>query len=977
MTQRRCYGCMQMITEDICPHCGAAGYEDNATDQLPVGTMLRERYLMGRVLGQGGFGITYIGLDTQKDEIVAIKEFFPRAMVNRNISRSTMVQVNLPKLEESFAYGRDRFLREARILEKFLEIPEIVDIRDLFSENDTAYIVMEYVRGIDLREYIDRRGGKLSVEETLKLLEPIAYALDMIHQEGLIHRDVSPDNIMLQPRGRAKLLDFGASRDAGSSDADKDLTHSTETILKHGFAPMEQYNRRGNLGPWTDEYSFCATVYYCLTGEVPPEAPSRIIEEESIGWDKIPGLNQRQREALEKGMAIRAKERFGSMEKLHRALYAPELRGNPDPKPEEKDEKKDKKKDRKKKSVLPALLGTAAVLVACLGIFFGIRLMRAGAESAHANQLLQTAPSTQAETVEATEPTAATQIPATTAPVQTEPVETQPPETIPPETVPKETEPLPPPDALWGNNVLASSPFEKLGIGKDQVKTVSFRDTLNKAPDTALDVSHDGDGSVKAWNVNGNVTFAGEGGINGAKAAASLFNSCRNLTAVTFAGAFHTDTATDLSEMFANCGSLKSVDVATLNVANAKSMERMFFNCSTISWLDVNSWDVSRVRDMSAIFSGCHSLINLYVSNWDVSGVEEMDSMFSYCRSLRTLNVRTWDVSGAKNMQAMFAYCDVLNGLEVSQWDVSSVTNMGNMFEFSEALAKLEVGSWDVSSVTNMGYMFHNCLDLKNPDVSNWDVSSVVNMNSMFDNCEVLSKLDVSGWDVSSVTDMGSLFSGCLYLNGLDVSGWDVSGVKNMSYMFYNCGYLKALDVSNWDVSSVMDMESMFTFCGVLKKLEVGNWDVSKVTDMRGMFSYCEVLSKLDVSNWDVSQVTNMSAMFNHCRTLNELAVAEWNVSKVTDMSSMFYCCYTLQVLDVSRWDVSSVWNMRRMFMHTNAIRDLNTSEWDVSGVSNYDEFMNLGKSVNGKPWKDMFTKVAQTITADAPAQPQSTEAAE
>ena len=145
----------------------------------------------------------------------------------------------------------------------------------------------------------------------------------MVHQADLVHRDISPDNIMLHPRGGAKLLDFGAVRNVEGAEAGVDMAHSTEAILKHGFAPAEQYKSRGGLGPWSDEYAMCATVYYCLTGRIPPQAVERMLEDVEVSFD-FPGLPAHQRKALEKGMAIRSKDRHGSMKKLMEALFPAE-----------------------------------------------------------------------------------------------------------------------------------------------------------------------------------------------------------------------------------------------------------------------------------------------------------------------------------------------------------------------------------------------------------------------------------------------------------------------------------------------------------------------------------------------------------------------------------------------------------------------------------------------------------------------------
>ena len=316
-----CISCQGHIDSPVCPHCGYPVRPQNESHQLPVGTMLRNRYQVGKVLGQGGFGITYVGRDTLLETTVAIKEFYPSGMVNRRNDVSTRVECLTEKMAPHYARSKERFLREAKALVRFRSIPEVVDLLDFVEENDTAYIVMEYVRGVDLAKYIGMKGGKLSPQETFRLLRPVMEALAKVHKGGIIHRDISPDNIILDPMGGAKLLDFGAVRAVEDPDVEKGLSKSTEAILKQGFAPIEQYNTRGSLGPWTDEYAMCATVWYCLTGKVPEEASIRMSEGIDPDWSTIEGLPKHQQKALEKGFSCRARDRYKTMDELLADLF--------------------------------------------------------------------------------------------------------------------------------------------------------------------------------------------------------------------------------------------------------------------------------------------------------------------------------------------------------------------------------------------------------------------------------------------------------------------------------------------------------------------------------------------------------------------------------------------------------------------------------------------------------------------------------
>ncbi len=278
-------------------------------------------------------------------------------MINRECSVSTTVSTYGGGGEASFLHNRERFLQEGKTLAKLGSIPGIVKVSSMFEENGTAYIVMEYVEGVDLRRFVQMAGGRLGVQQTLTILKPIMEALQKVHKAELVHRDISPDNIMLLPDGSAKLLDFGAAREVLAAGTEKELAQSTEAVLKHGFAPIEQYQKRGALGPWTDVYALCGTIYYCLTGKVPTDAPERMVENLEVGWDAIPGLTQGQAELLEAGMALRARDRLRGVEAFLQGLYEPR-----EPKEEEIQEKQTAA--GKKRKIKPILAGAAALITA-------------------------------------------------------------------------------------------------------------------------------------------------------------------------------------------------------------------------------------------------------------------------------------------------------------------------------------------------------------------------------------------------------------------------------------------------------------------------------------------------------------------------------------------------------------------------------------------------------------------------------------
>lgn len=311
----------------ICPHCGYDMCTASAPYVLPAGTVLQGQYLVGKVLGQGGFGITYMGWDIRLNTPVAIKEYYPNGIVMRDCVHSLRVTNCEDSSSTLFEGNRKRFLREARSLAQLSHIPEVVHVRNFFEENNTAYIIMEYLSGRTLKNYVQGLQRTLTLQETFQILQPVMRGLSKIHGHGIVHRDISPDNIMLTREKTVKLLDFGAVRDVREAGVEKDLTKSTETILKQGYAPMEQYQKKGALGPWTDVYALCATIYWCLTGSVPSDAPGLMMEEAEIPWDQIPGLTAAQAEVLASGTRLLPRNRIRSMEeleqKLSEALTAP------------------------------------------------------------------------------------------------------------------------------------------------------------------------------------------------------------------------------------------------------------------------------------------------------------------------------------------------------------------------------------------------------------------------------------------------------------------------------------------------------------------------------------------------------------------------------------------------------------------------------------------------------------------------------
>lgn len=316
---------------------------------LPIDTVLNDRYIIKKVLSKGGFSITYIAHDKTLNMSTVIKEFMPKDMLERSQGTTELI-VRYDEMQQSFAMGAKNFLDEARIVARFADCEGVVSVMDYFAENNTAYIVMPYIQGTTLSEFIPQSGG-LSQQETIEMLKPVIKTLSKVHKAGIIHRDISPDNILITKDRKAILLDFGICMPIESKS--KEAVQEKPTSLKHGYAPPEQYCYKGIQGPWTDIYSMAATMYYCIEGKSPLPAVNRMHQSKDIIIRK--DINP----AIHKGLNLLSKDRFISMDAFLKALDA-----------------KGKKTEMKKVLKVVAAAGVVIVAFAAGFIFNGIMQSR-------------------------------------------------------------------------------------------------------------------------------------------------------------------------------------------------------------------------------------------------------------------------------------------------------------------------------------------------------------------------------------------------------------------------------------------------------------------------------------------------------------------------------------------------------------------------------------------------------------------------
>lgn len=301
-----CENCFSEITSEPCPVCGCSP-QDHISDPtvLSSGSVLQGRYAVGRVIGKGGFGVTYLAYDIKHDEKIAVKEYYPYGIALRN-PESTIVSVSTEEAADIFKSGAEKFYDEARLVAAFNGNPSIVSVYDFFYENDTVYYTMEYLEGQTLKGLVEKN-GIITAAQAVYIAEKVSSALMTAHSANILHRDVSPDNIMICNDGKVKLLDFGAARQVVAN-----ASQSLSVILKQGFAPLEQYQKKGRQGPWTDIYSLGATLYFALTKDIPDDPMTRFESDDEYSSNKY-SIEQPLWEIIRKATMLRIEDRYSNI----------------------------------------------------------------------------------------------------------------------------------------------------------------------------------------------------------------------------------------------------------------------------------------------------------------------------------------------------------------------------------------------------------------------------------------------------------------------------------------------------------------------------------------------------------------------------------------------------------------------------------------------------------------------------------------
>lgn len=304
-----CENCFSETAESVCSVCG---YDSDSSVEDPTllapGSVLLGKYVIGTVIGKGGFGVTYLAFDTVSEKKVAIKEYFPYVAARRVVG-SPIVTVSSEDSKETFEAGAEKFYEEAKLVSRFNGNPNIVEVYEYFYENDTVYLAMEYLHGQTLKEYI-RDSGILTAPQALYIAKSMGNALAAAHKASVLHRDITPDNIILCNDGSVKLIDFGAARQVIA-----EYSQNFSVILKPGFAPLEQYHKKGNQGPWTDIYALGTTLYFGLTGDI-PEDPMARFEDDDTFKENLFGIDPELWGIIQKAASLKKDDRYKDIEEL-------------------------------------------------------------------------------------------------------------------------------------------------------------------------------------------------------------------------------------------------------------------------------------------------------------------------------------------------------------------------------------------------------------------------------------------------------------------------------------------------------------------------------------------------------------------------------------------------------------------------------------------------------------------------------------
>lgn len=633
---RRCFKCMKEIDEHtfLCPHCGFDNeHIDGPEYAMKPGTILHEQYLIGTVLGQGGFGITYVGYDISLELKVCIKEYYPMGQVSRSSEISNTVNWNRTQItQEQWENSCRNFIKEAQRVEQIFNLPGVVRIRNTFFENDSAYIVMDYIEGITLKDKL-KQSGPMTFEECKKLFVPLMKSLEELHRQNVIHRDISPDNIMVADDGRLCLLDLDASK------AIEDLHEGmSKLVMKKGFSPPEQYSTGVEIGPWTDVYALTATMYYCITGKMMPDALDRMMKSTEISFDNGYGkeLTSEMKDIFRKGMDVRKESRIQTVTELQEALETVGI--------------KKKKIFWKSKKFRFRIFAAIFVSAISLGLFLKIKVEQ------KQNILMK-----QDKTIWVTD----------------EGYEVH--KVLDSEYDKEDILSISFVDNLENEQKDAWDVSDS-GDGSVMAWVVPNGDKydLYIGADGQIMGNKDCSELFADYESLKKIDFNGCFNTEMVEDMREMFRDCGELQELDISS-FNTRNVMDMSYMFSWCMFLTKLDVSGLDTSNVENMSGMFEECTNLIKLKVDNFDTRNVENMSGMFRDC-TFTDLNLESFDTSKVKTMQNMFRDCSQLINLYISNFNTEQVTNMDSMFYGCESLENVDTSTITMNNVINSDYMY---------------------------------------------------------------------------------------------------------------------------------------------------------------------------------------------------------------------------------------------------------------------------------------------------------
>lgn len=742
--KKLCENCFSQIEGEPCPNCG---FDKKRIVRDPMtlaqGSVLENRYVIGGVIGKGGFGTTYLAYDRKLECKVAVKEYYPYGLAVRTPG-TTAVSVSNAEAKETFTNGAEKFYDEARLVAQFNGNPNIVSVHDFFYENDTVYFTMGYLEGLTLKAYLKEHGA-LSPGQAVCVAQSVSNALMAAHSLNVLHRDISPDNIMVCKDGTIKLLDFGAARQIVTEGS-----QSLSVILKQGFAPLEQYQKKGKQGPWTDIYSLGATLYYALTLDTLDDPMSRLEEDEEYSSNKY-HIADELWQMIKKATALRMQERYQDIFEWKKELNALSI------KPETLVEE-------------PVLGEKGRATVKVLGdtVYSGSEREAVQDESDNAGAQKEdvvgvTMPLQEDDAVGVTMPLREEEAVGMTVPLQEEEIVGM-------------TMPLQEEDAVGITTPLREEEAVGVAMPLQEEKAVSFIGQETKA----------GKLGKKKWAV-GLVLTAAVIFIFAAFLRKEPKGNAHSEPAISLqTGEDAEDESKDMTE------DLESVaDDSKDAVGNPGSMkEASLYVMVNNTWADLGMDEMS-YSDREKAEEG----------NIDVFGNSEIErtSINSISFINMSESVPDYVIDNSPDIAKRLMAGDIPD----YAWDVSRDRDETVMAFVNEGDSHLYIVASGKITVESAKGLFGGYQNLKEIYFNNcFDTSQVTDMDSMFYNCNSLNSVDVGGFDTSQVTDMSDMFRSCVNLMKLNLSKFDTGQVTDMSGMFASCRKLTELDLSNFDTST-------------------------------------------------------------------------------------------------------------------------------------------------------------------------------